>query len=82
MRTDDRRLSTIIKEWDADLGEEAAQLEATNTDLLKALELLVYANNSKGACACGYDGKLTSDLCPIHGIGAQKANEAITKARG
>ena len=72
------RVRTVqLKRWQA----EATELESTNAALLEALEMLVYANKKRGTCACGYDGKLTGDLCPIHGVGACKANEAIRKAK-
>ena len=77
-----KRTIAIVGHWkDRPNPEDDARLIAAAPELLEALKLLVYANDNKGTCACGYDGKLTSDLCPIHGVGACKATKAIRKAK-
>jgi hypothetical protein len=47
--------------------------------LVEALETLSAAVNQHGFCICGHDGKLTSDDCPLHGIGAHKAYAVLTQ---
>lgn len=75
------RRTQVPTEECADQESHGRELEARLERLLAALESLSRAVDQHGICVCGHDSKLTSDDCPLHGVGANKARDALAETQ-